>query len=254
MRSQAVPNRASNAPEAVASRAVRELARSGTPRRAAGAAAYFRTYEGLEFLGVDSATIRRLAANVHANAGEDWDLDAARSFAAALVARPELEAKLLGIVLLGRFRRQFDRSILTDARRWLERWCHDWATTDGLCSEVIGPLLVARPELRRVLRGWRRSRHLYVRRASAVGLINLARAGRELGEAYSAALALAEEDHHLLHKAVGWLLREAGKTDAARLERFLRRHGRRLSRTSVRYSIERLPAGKRATLLKLTRP
>jgi 3-methyladenine DNA glycosylase AlkD len=241
-------------PERAAARAVRDLARAGTRRRAAGTAAYFRTYEGLKFFGVDSATIRRLAARVHADAGRDWDLDAARSFAAALLSHPELEAKLLGIVLLGRFRRHFERSLLTDARRWLERWCHDWATTDGLCSEVIGPLLVARPELRRVLRGWRRSRHLYVRRASAVGLINLARAGRDLDEAYAAALALAAEDHHLMHKAVGWLLREAGKTDAARLERFLRRYGRRLSRTSVRYSIERFPAGKRATLLKLTRP
>jgi 3-methyladenine DNA glycosylase AlkD len=244
----------STPPRIAAARVMRELSRSGTPRRAAGMAAYFRAYEGLEFLGVDSATIRRVAANVHASAGQDWDLDAARSFAAALVARPQLEAKLLGIVLLGRFRRQFDRSLLADARRWLERWCHDWATTDGLCSEVIGPLLVARPELRKVLRGWRRSRHLYVRRASAVGLINLARAGRELDEAYGAALALAAEDHHLMHKAVGWLLREAGKTDAARLERLLRRHGRRLSRTSVRYAIERFPAGKRAALLKLTRP
>jgi 3-methyladenine DNA glycosylase AlkD len=119
---------------------------------------------------------------------------------------------------------------------------------------VIGPLLVARPELRRVLRRWRRSRHLYVRRASAVGLISLARTGRELGDAYGAALALAADDHHLMHKAVGWLLREAGKTDAARLERFLRTYGRRLSRTTVRYAIERFPSGKRAALLKLTRP
>jgi 3-methyladenine DNA glycosylase AlkD len=249
-----MPSTASNGPRAVASRAVRELARSGTARRAAGTAAYFRTYEGLKFLGVDSATIRRLAASIHANHGRAWDLDDARSFAAALLARPELEAKLLGIVLLGRFRRQFDRSLLTNAQRWLERWCHDWATTDGLCSEVIGPLLVARPELRRVLRGWRQSPHLYVRRASAVGLISLARTGRELDEAYDAALALAAEDHHLMHKAVGWLLREAGKTDAARLERFLRKYGRRLSRTTVRYAIERFPAGKRATLLRLTRP
>ena len=105
-----------------------------------------------------------------------------------------------------------------------------------------------------VLRRWRRSPHLYVRRASAVGLIGLARRGRHLDEAYGAARALASEDHHLIQKAVGWLLREAGKTDPARLERFLRAHGRRLGRTSVRYAIERFPERKRRELLAATKP
>jgi 3-methyladenine DNA glycosylase AlkD len=105
-----------------------------------------------------------------------------------------------------------------------------------------------------VLRRWRRSPHLYVRRASAVGLIGLARQGQYLDEAYAAARALASEDHHLLQKAVGWLLREAGKTDPARLDRFLRSDGHRLGRTSVRYAIERFPPRKRRELLAATKP
>jgi 3-methyladenine DNA glycosylase AlkD len=157
-------------------------------------------------------------------------------------------------VLLGRFRKAFHRSLLSDARRWLERSCLDWASTDGLCGEVVAPLLVDQPELRLVLRRWRRSPHLYMRRASVVGLIGLARRGRHLDEAYGAARALASEDHHLIQKAVGWLLREAGKTDPARLERFLRAHGRRLGRTSVRYAIERFPDRKRRELLAATKP
>jgi 3-methyladenine DNA glycosylase AlkD len=241
-------------PATAARAALRDLKRAGTPARAQGTAGYFQAYERLVFFGVDSPTVRRMASAIRAGAGRDWTLDDARRFAGIMVARPELEAKMLGIVLLGRFRKEFHRSLLSDARRWLERSCHDWASTDGLCGDVVAPLLVDRPELRLVLRRWRRSPHLYARRASAVGLIGLARRGRHLDEAYGAARALASEDHHLIQKAVGWLLREAGKTDPARLERFLRADGRRLGRTSVRYAIERFPERKRRELLAATKP
>lgn len=58
----------------------------------------------------------------------------------------------------------------------------------------MGPLLVQCPALVPELRAWRSSRHLYVRRASAVPLIPLVRTGRALGDAYAAALALGAEE------------------------------------------------------------
>ena len=66
-------------------------------------------------------------------------------------------------------------------------------------------------------------------------------------------LALAGDGEDLMHKACGWLLREAGKTDPARLEAFLRRHGPALPRTTVRYAIERFDPQRRARLLAETR-
>jgi 3-methyladenine DNA glycosylase AlkD len=56
-----------------------------------------------------------------------------------------------------------------------------------------------------------------------------------------------------MHKATGWLLREAGKTDPARLKRFLLQHGPAIPRTALRYAIERFPAAARAELLQTTR-
>ncbi len=57
----------------------------------------------------------------------------------------------------------------------------------------------------------------------------------------------------LIQKAVGWLLREAGKADAGRLERYLRANGPKIPRTTVRYAIERFPSAKRRELLGATR-
>jgi 3-methyladenine DNA glycosylase AlkD len=239
--------------EALVARTLQRLRELGTPERAAGAAAYFKTYETLTFFGVDSATVRKLAAEIRREAGRGWTLADAVAFADAMVAQPELEAKGLGLCVLGRFSAQFGPSLLARTKRWLGRHCTDWASADTLCGEVIGPLLAQYPALAAELRRWRMSRHLYVRRASAVGLIPLARKGQGLDEAYGAALALGGDDHHLLRKAAGWLLREAGKTDMPRLEAFLRTHGPALSRTTVSYAIERFPPPRRRKLLEATR-
>jgi 3-methyladenine DNA glycosylase AlkD len=240
-------------PAAAARHSLKALERAGDPRRAAGAAAYFRSYERVAFFGVDMPTVRRMASDLRRNGGREWSVAQAIEFTDRMIARRELEAIALGTALLGRFRRVFDRRLLRHGKRWLAQSCRDWASTDGLCGDVLGPLLAAHPELVARVRPWRASRELYVRRASVVALIGLARRGAALDEVYGAALALAGDDHHLMHKAVGWLLREAGKTDPDRLERFLRTHGRKLSRTSVRYAIERFPPARRRGLLIATR-
>lgn len=230
-----------------------ELKRVGSPERAKGAAAYFKAYEKLKFFGVDSPTIRRMAARIRADEGADWDIREAVAFAEGMLGQPQLEAKGLGVCVLGKFRSEYRPALLPRTRRWLAKHCTDWASTDTLCGEVIGPLLIAHPELVPELRAWRTSRHLYVRRASAVALIKLAHYGNALEDAYDAALALGADRHHLLQKAAGWLLREAGTTDMSRLERFLRANGPRLSRTTVSYAIERFAPQERKKLLAVTR-
>ena len=67
-----------------------------------------------------------------------------------------------------------------------------------------------------------RHRSLWVRRASAVGVIPLVRRGKALALAYRIARRLHPDQEDLIQKAVGWMLREAGKTDPARLEAYLR--------------------------------
>ncbi|MBI3400563.1 MAG: DNA alkylation repair protein [Acidobacteria bacterium] len=103
------------------------------------------------------------------------------------------------------------------------------------------------------MRAWSRDRNMWVRRASIVSLIRPIREGLALDLAYDVALRLHRDDHDLIQKAVGWVLREAGKMDAKRLERYLRAHGPSIPRTTVRYAIERFPAAERRALLKVTR-
>jgi 3-methyladenine DNA glycosylase AlkD len=87
-----------------------------------------------------------------------------------------------------------------------------------------------------------------------VSLVPLVRHGIALETAYSLVASRRRDQEDLMHKAMGWLLREAGKVDAERLARFLEREGAALPRTTVRYAIERFPPARRARLLATTRP
>ena len=73
---------------------------------------------------------------------------------------------------------------------------------------------------------------------------------------FAATIRIAErllgDREYLIHKAVGWMLREVGKKDVPTLEAFLRRHGKVMPRTALRYAIERFPEDARKAYLKGT--
>jgi 3-methyladenine DNA glycosylase AlkD len=77
--------------------------------------------------------------------------------------------------------------------------------------------------------------------------------GRDLDRAYRIVTALLPDSQDLIHKATGWTLRECGKADAARLEKYLLEHGPSIPRTTLRYAIERFPEAKRQRILQKTK-
>jgi 3-methyladenine DNA glycosylase AlkD len=232
-------------------RALEALAR---PVGAFNAERYFRGDHGLRFYNVGTPAMRTLARQIYDANRERWSVADAVAFADLLIRDPYLETKSIGVEVVARYRRAFTPKLLTVWKRWLTgNWSANWATTDAICGALIGPLLTAHPELLPRMRAWAKDRNMWVRRASVVGLLRPMARGLALDLAYENARVLHADQEDLIQKAVGWMLRDAGKQDPRRLEQYLRANGPSIPRTTVRYAIERFPPAKRRALLAATR-
>jgi 3-methyladenine DNA glycosylase AlkD len=241
-------------PDQLARQAERELKAMANVHRARQTKAYFKADEEVWFFGVDTPTQRRIASGLFQRVRGGWEIAEAIAFCDLLIKRREMELKNTGIFLLARYQKSFGQSLLRNVESWLaDDRCANWALTDALCGEVLGPLIRQFPALTAKLKTWTGRRNLWLRRAAAVGMIHSARRGEQLDDAYAIAESLFKYPEDLIHKATGWMLREAGKPDPARLESFLLEHGPRIPRTTLRYAIERFPPEKRKRLLEETK-
>jgi 3-methyladenine DNA glycosylase AlkD len=241
-------------PATVAREVKRQLAELGRPAGAFDAQRYFRGTGELGFHNVGTPRVRRLARDLVKQHCDVWSIREALELTHILIQDRFLETKGFGIEVLARYRREFTPALLPVWKQWLAAgYASNWATTDAICGMLIGPLVFAHPHLAPRLAGWVSHRNLWVRRAAAVGLIPLIRRGQALPLGYQVASQLHKDEADLIQKAVGWMLREAGKADAPRLERYLRQNGPRIPRTTVRYAIERFAPALRGELLQVTR-
>jgi 3-methyladenine DNA glycosylase AlkD len=238
-------------PEILAQEALAELRKISDPRRAQGAQRYFK--EAVRVMGAETEDCRALAKSLFGKVKGRWTFTQATSLCEILLNNPYLEAKAAGVFVLGRFIPDAHPVFFLKMRNWLEAGLLDsWASSDTLCGEVLSPFVARFPELRYQFKSWTESKSLWVQRSAAVVLVPFARRGQWLDLAYDVAGRLFPSGEDLIHKASGWLLREAGKTNMGRLEKYLRANGKRMPRTAVRYAIEKFDPKKRKAILAAT--
>jgi 3-methyladenine DNA glycosylase AlkD len=124
----------------------------------------------------------------------------------------------------------------------------NWDLVDLAAPYVVGGYLFDKP--RDVLYDLARSESPWERRTAIVSTGYFIRQG-EVDDTFRIAELLAADDHDLVHKATGWMLREAGKRDRPRLLRFLDDHAATLPRTLLRYAIEHLDPEQRSHYLAM---
>jgi 3-methyladenine DNA glycosylase AlkD len=227
------------------------LRRLGDPKRARATQRYFK--HEVAALGIATPVALAFASERARELRQVWKISQAIQLCDRLFHEPELEIRGTGILILGAFRDELKPAILKPAERWLRRHLDNWALVDAFSRTVLSPLLERHPEVEKTLNAWSHAELLWLRRAALVTLVRFARRGHHLNTAYRLAREHFADSEDLMHKATGWLLREAGKTDMPRLKRFLLQHGPAIPRTALRYAIERFPATERAKLLKATR-
>lgn len=172
---------------------------------------------------------------------------------ACMLRSPEHEYRLSGfLALVARYKKLRDPE---ERRRTVDFYlenaerANNWDLVDLSCYEIVGAHVVATGETD-ILDGLSDSGNLWRERIAIVSTMAMVRAGD-----MSMTLKLAEKylthPHQLIHKATGWLLREAGKRDIGALTGFLDRHAAEMPRTALRYAVEKLPEERRRHYMKL---
>ncbi len=228
----------------------RELARKASPSFARSVQRFFKGE--VKTYGWRTKALRKLAARYRKTILEEEDEGLLAEVAENLFAGEAVEEATLGVVLLERSVKKYGPREF----RWLEKWLpevREWSGCDGLCCALLGPLVVAYPELLKRVASWSKSRGVWHRRAAAVALVPAARRGLYTKELLELAGKLLGDQEDMVQKGVGWLLREAGKNrpTQGKVVSWLLGVRKRAPRKVLRIACETLPGRQRKRILAL---
>lgn len=124
---------------------------------------------------------------------------------------------------------------------------NNWDLVDGSAPYILGDFLIHQD--RSILFRLADSKNLWERRVAIISTFAFIRKS-DFADTLKLSEKLLKDTHDLMHKAVGWMLREVGKKDEQVLRKFLEKNMRVLPRTALRYAIERLPENERLKILQ----
>ena len=226
------------------------FSRGANPAKAEILSRFFKTGlgqygEGDKFLGLTVPFTRSLVASY---------TDASDALVEELLVHPYHEVRLFGVLLMVRRyeRAKTDKEKAVALKFYLNHRfaLNNWDLVDLSVYKVWGDYLLHHPQERSQLYRFAASSNLWERRMAVVATMALIKAG-EFKEILKLSEMLLKDKNDLMHKAVGWMLREVGKKDEGVLIKFLNQFAHRLPRTSLRYAIERLPEAWRQDYLKI---
>ena len=196
--------------------------------------------EGDRFLGVRVPALRRLTRTHRSLSVEDT---------ITLLASKWHEERLLALLLLVGHYRSADpagKQRIYEAYLANTRSINNWDLVDASAPYIVGPH--AQPNDHHLLDRLAASPDVWERRIAMLATFHWIRQ-REFRPALRVADRLVSDRHDLIHKAVGWMLREIGNRDGKAEREFLRAHCRTMPRTMLRYAIEKFPEPERRRYL-----
>lgn len=222
-----------------------EIKRLADPKKAKDLQWFFKTGpgdygEGDVFVGVKVPELRRLSKKHNLSVSETR----------RLLKSKVHEERLLALLILVRI---YSRSDSATKRKIYEiylkstRYINNWDLVDGSSHFIVGDYLMTRS--RRPLYRFAKSSDLWERRIAILSTYHFIKHG-DYDDTLKIARMLLGDEEDLIHKAVGWMLREVGNRDRVTEERFLKAHYKRMPRTMLRYAIEKFPEAKRQRYLK----
>ncbi|MFC1687111.1 DNA alkylation repair protein [Patescibacteria group bacterium] len=148
------------------------------------------------------------------------------------------------LILVDQFKRADEKDRKVIYRQYLKnaKKVNNWDLVDLSAPNIVGTFLLHKP--RTILYKLAKSNNLWERRIAVLATFMFIR-NNDFTDALKITDVLLNDKHDLIHKAVGWMLREVGKRNQKVEEQFLKKHYKKMPRTMLRYAIEKFPEGKR---------
>jgi len=194
--------------------------------------------EGDQFLGITVPVLRKLAKQFRDISLTDLTL---------LMRSPIHEERLIAVLICVL---NYQKAATTEQQKifqfYIKQWkgINNWDLVDLSASHIVGHFLYEHSRQRDLLEQWSVSKSLWQRRIAIIATHYFIRRN-EFRLTFRTAEILMDDKEDLIHKAVGWMLREVGKRDLKQEKRFLDQHAMHMPRTMLRYAIERFPETER---------
>jgi len=193
------------------------------------------------FLGVTMPDIRRIA--------KKFSQEISLQELTELIRNPIHEVRLCAlIILVNKYKKENSDKIYQYYMDHLTA-INNWDLVDSSAPYIVGDYLYKHPEKSKILIDFSHSENLWVRRISIVSTFTFIK-NNEFNTTLEIAKLLLNDNHDLIHKALGWMLREIYKRDEQIIKRFLRQNYAQIPRTTLRYAIERMDKEERLLYLK----
>lgn len=193
------------------------------------------------FLGVTMPEIRRIA--------KKFSQEISLKELVELIRNPIHEVRLCAlIILVNKYKKEDSEKIYQYYLKHLNS-VNNWDLVDTSAPYIVGDYLYKNQKKSKILLEFSQSENLWIRRISIVSTLTFIK-NNEFNQTLKIANLLIYDDHDLIHKAVGWMLREIYKRDESLIKQFLRQNYAQIPRTTLRYAIERMDKEERLLYLK----
>ncbi|MCL4364101.1 DNA alkylation repair protein [Patescibacteria group bacterium] len=221
---------------------IKELQRHADKQRAAHSLRFFKTGpgeygEGDKFLGITTPIERKIAKKYYKSISIDE--------VQILLSNRFHDIRMTALfILILKNKKAVEKTKKEYFDFYLKntKYINNWDLVDVTCRDIIGEYLVGKD--RKILYRLSKSKNLWERRISIISTFAFIKRN-DFNDGLKIAEILVNDKHGLIQKAVGWTLREIGKKDFSREEKFLSKYYKVMGRTALRYAIEKFPEAKR---------
>jgi len=207
-----------------------------------GAYRFFK--EKIKLYGVRTPIARKLAKENRIK-----DFKQTIEISEQLLKSMYFEEGIIAFTMMGYYKKEFNKDTFKLFETWTDKYVHNWAWCDFLSTDLIAACITNNHKLVKDLFTWTDSKNRWKIRSSAVSLIPHGRKGNFLPDVFKTSIKLIPIRDDMVEKGVGWLLKETSKAKQKEIIDFVKKHENKMTRTTFRYTIEKIPENIRKQLM-----